>query len=84
MSERSELRRIQRNLDFIIAASDKQDVGLVLEWWTVTVKNQKDYSSICGLSSNIASTAGLVPAILITSLSTLPNSLCALLKWPTV
>ncbi len=42
MSERSELRRIQRNLDFIIAASDKQDVGLVLEWWTVTVKNQKE------------------------------------------
>ena len=33
MSERSELRRIQRNLDFIIAASDKQDaqisVGMV-------------------------------------------------------
>ncbi|MEI7918371.1 MAG: hypothetical protein WCH58_03225 [Candidatus Saccharibacteria bacterium] len=38
MSERSELRRIQSGLNFIIAASDKQDVGLVLEWWAVMGK----------------------------------------------
>ena len=37
----NELRRIQSVLNFIIAASDKQDVGLVLEWWTV-VKNKQD------------------------------------------
>ena len=38
MFERSELRRIHSLVDLILSASDKQDVGLVLEWWTVMVR----------------------------------------------